>query len=163
MESFFWIITFLSFVFWCIAVASRSSADVLQYRYKDSVFSLFKKGGFNDWYFRDPDDTWERKYIDSTLLERKKILFITIPVFFFDGWHLFKVVEQFFTWCSMMACVISGTTWVYFKIYPTEDIALFSITLLFIALIAFIITTHATHKLFFDHILMKEKYVKKNK
>ena len=165
MENLFWIIAPLSYVLWAIAVIFSAAGDMLQYRYKDSIFSLFKEGSFNHWYFQDPDDTWERKYEPMTRgvrepLVRKKLLGIIIPAFFFDGWHLFKILKQFFTFFTFMACVISGTTWVYYEIYTSQDVILFSWTVIAVSFVAFMMITSGIHELFFKHVFMKKNYSK---
>jgi len=163
MENLFWIIAPLSHILWAIAVMFNACADALQYKYSTSVFSLFKKGSFNEWYFRDPDDTWRRKYnsTEDHSMQRKKLLGIQIPAVFFDGWHLFKMLRQFFTFLTFMACTVSGTTWVYYEIYTSNDVILYSWTIIGVSLIVFMMVTSGTHELFFKHILMKKNYSKR--
>ena len=142
METLFWIVTPLTYIFWSVAVAISAAEDTLQYHYKDSVFNLLPDGWLR-WYFQDPDVTWKRKYktTDSVLLtmERRKFLGIRIPAFFFDGWHGFKAVRNLFTWCTFIACTISGTTWVHYEMYTSDDVILYSWTIIAISFISFVI------------------------
>jgi len=164
MENLFWIVTPLSHILWAVAVAFNAAEDTLQYHYSDSVFDLLKKGSWASEYFQSPDNTWRRKYIDpeisGKILERRKFLGITIPAFFFDGWHGFKVLRQLFIFLTFMSCVISGTTWVYYEIYTSNDVILFSWTIIAVSLITFIMITGGIHELFFKHVLMKKSYSK---
>ena len=59
-----------------------------------------------------------------------------------------------------MSCVISGTTWVYYEIYTSNDVILFSWTIIAVSLITFIMITGGIHELFFKHVLMKKSYSK---
>lgn len=160
MENLFWIVTPLIFVFWAIAVAFNAACDVIQYKHKDSVFSLFKEDSWLYRYFQSPEDTWRRKYADGSITKRKTFLGMNIPPMFFDGWHFLKIMRQLSTWFAFIACGLSGTTWVHYKIYPSISDTIYSLEIILASLIPFMMITGGIHELFFKHILLKKSYSK---
>ena len=160
MENLFYIVAPLSYLLWAIAVAFNAAQDTLVHHYKDSVFDLLKKGSWASEYFKPPINTWRRKYKNVETLERKKFLGIRIHAAFFDGWHGFKICRNFFTFQTFMACVVSGTTWVHYKIYTSNDVILYSWIIMAVSLIAFMMITGGVHELFYKHALMKKSYSK---
>ena len=94
----FFLLSILSFM---IAIALNDIEDTLVHHYDRSVFAPLGHSSY--WY---PD--WTRKYVDGDWTKgRKEIWFIDIPAFFYDGWHLVKVIRQYFT-INALALMLLG-------------------------------------------------------
>ena len=78
--------TGISVVFGILGIIFNSCQNIVDHHYDISVFRKWD-------YFRHD---WKKKYVlNNPVYGRKKWLgFIIIPAFFFDGWHLFKVLRQ---------------------------------------------------------------------
>lgn len=80
----------LIFLLWFIAAASNAVMDILQHKYKQSIFSNYNR------QYWDPIISWANKY--KVLSERIKykwnfyLFKIDKPVFLTDAWHLFQSI-----------------------------------------------------------------------
>ena len=75
-------------IYFCIFAAfiCNDAEDTIAHHYEDSIFD---HGRDSYWYL-----DWTRKYIDGDPAKgRKKIWIIPIPAWYFDGWHLFKILR----------------------------------------------------------------------
>jgi hypothetical protein len=103
----------------------------------------------------DPDNAWDRKYIDGDPAKgRTKWFGIVVPAYLLDGWHGAKLLRQGFQYLTVYCGTVVG-----FLLYPDVNFWIVFLS----GLICFSILNHYSHNVwFFDGILLK-RYWKKSK
>jgi len=113
-------------LFWSVAIICSDVTDVVLFIKKNKFLEWFPEDhnpGIHK-YFRLDEDWWKRKYVSNDPSKgRKKFLGMTTPPLFFDAWHGFKVLRQFFYYNAavypfMFALIYLGTSMFFiFSVY----------------------------------------------
>lgn len=149
------VLLILPILFWILSIICNSIEDTLQYYYDRSIFDWIPKNTWWSWYMVDPDTVWRRKYDENGKL--KKWAGIPIPPLFFDGWHGFKVLRQFFQYLTFYFGVTLG--------YNLSNMDFYKWFVWFILfMLIFAITNYITHEIyFFKGLLLKKWWLDRNK
>ena len=114
---------------------------------EDTISHHYEKSIFQDCDYFKTDYT--RKYINGDPAQgRKKIWFIPIPAFIYDGWHLTKLIRQFIFFNLIFFA------W-YRRTYHFYKWRYFPINKYLIYLGGYIIFVYFTHWLFYDNLLLR--------
>jgi hypothetical protein len=130
---------------WIGSIVLEDFENHLQFHYGQGITEGMDKDSY--WY---PD--WTRKYVDGDPEQGlKKILGIPIPASVFDGWHLSKVVRQFFYFNILMIfALLHMLTDPFHDLYWSDY---FKGYVIILAGYAWII--YCTHLIFFETLFKK--------